>query len=735
MLRARDNLDIIFEKGFKDSQNHSSSVWKEFASEVLDIADRARESIGECKIRESVERVYSDDSLSESARAEILSFLDGRFDGFGAKSVARLTGASPRRIAACYEKYDVPAPEASILAQMKNKPGGLAQRLRRLEKLSSFDSSAITEEYVHGASIEALAKKYGLNADQVASLISVPLRPSPNEVHEQGVNILRQRDAEEYQQIFESHPDWSFADLVSHIVETTEPKVSKKTVRHFLQSIGIHPGGSRTNRARAVKSRTSANTGFVERARAVEALERTYGSIDSLVERYCANTLGSYSMIADKANIYVGFDAVSARQVERIITSHEGYSRKRSRSEMQFIELVKKQLGLSEDDIERESSAPLGVGQKSVDLFIPSLRLAFEFNGDYWHSDEVIYFNYGMSSYDFHKAKFDRCAENGVRLCYVWEVDYKKRVQEIIDALSARDFDNPIFTQFSPPDPGRTYRANFGRVRDILDASSISFKRERCCYAIETSSGKRLWIRDCTSGNNGAVARSFRDNGENLITVFPWHDVKKIAEFVQYQARGSSHTVYARKCRTEITQSITHEDREFVRTNHILGIPPLKRFAACVRLLHEDTIVAAAVFTHYNDSTVELKRLAFLKDVSVPGGASKMVKAFLREFPDVESVMTYSDNDLGGGYVYENIGFRLVEDHSSGVFWWSEKLQRKFSQRSLYAIGADRLLANVEGYVPYGIGDDKPSNAEIVQKHGFVRVRDCGYRKWVLDRD
>lgn len=735
MRRVRENLDIVFEKGFKDSQKYPSSVWEEFVAEVLGIADRARKSIGEREIRECIGRVHFDDSLSENTRAEILSFLDGRFDGFGAKAVSRLTGASPKRIAACYEKYDAPAPDSALLAQMKNKPGGLAQRLRKLERLSSFDSSVVTEEYVNGASIETLAKKYDLNADQVSSLISVPLRPSPNEVHEQGMNILRQRGAEEYQQIFESHPDWSFADLVSHIVETTDTKISKKTVRHFLQSIGIHPGGSRTNRARAVKSRTSANTGFVERARAVEALERTYGSIDSLVERYCANTLGSYSMIADEANLVASSDVVSARQVERIITSHEGYSRKRSRSEMQFIELVKKQLGLSEDDIERESSAPLGGGQKSVDLFIPSLRLAFEFNGDYWHSDEVVYFNYGMSSYDFHKAKFDRCAENGVRLCYVWEADYKKRAQEIVDALSARNFDNPIFTQFSPPDPGRTYRANFGRVRDILDASSIPFKRERGCYAIETSSGKRLWIRDCTSGNNGAVARSFRDKGENLITVFPWHDAKKVAEFIRYQARGSSRTVYARKCRVEVSQSISAEDRGFVHTNHILGIPPLKRFAACVRLVHEDTIVAAAVFTHYNDSTVELKRLAFLKDVSVPGGASKMIKAFLREFPDVKSVMTYSDNDLGGGYVYENIGFRLVEDHSSGVFWWSEKLQRKFSQRSLYAIGADRLLANVEGYVPYGIGDDKPSNAEIVQKHGFVRVRDCGYRKWVLTRD
>lgn len=506
-------------------------------------------------------------------------------------------------------------------------------------------------------------------------------------------------------------------------------------MRHFLQSIGIHPGGSRTNRARAVKSRTSANTGFVERARAVRALECAYGSIDSLVERYCANVLGSYSMIADETNLHAGSNVVSARQVERIITTHDRYSRKRSRSEMQFVELVKKSLGLAEDDIERESNVPFGRGQKTVDVFIPSLRLAFEFNGDYWHSDEVVYFNYGMSSYDFHKGRFDQCAENGVRLCYVWEVDYKKRSRDILDALDARDFSNPVFAQFSPPDPGRDYRASFGKVRDILDASSIPFKGERNCYAIHTSSGKNLWIRDCTSGNNGAVARSFRDKGENLITVFPWHDAKKVAEFIRYQARGSSRTVYARKCRVEVSQSISAEDRGFVRTNHILGIPPLKRFAACVRLVHEDTIVAAAVFTHYNDSTVELKRLAFLKDVSVPGGASKMIKAFLREFPDVKSVMTYSDNDLGGGYVYENIGFRLVEDHSSGVFWWSEKLQRKFSQRSLYAIGADRLLANVEGYVPYGIGDDKPSNAEIVQKHGFVRVRDCGYRKWVLTRD
>lgn len=52
-----------------------------------------------------------------------------------------------------------------------------------------------------------------------------------------------------------------------------------------------------------------------------------------------------------------------------------------------------------------------------LDIYLPELNLAFEFNGLYWHSDQSVDKNY-------HKNKTDKCREQGIRLIHVWEDDW-----------------------------------------------------------------------------------------------------------------------------------------------------------------------------------------------------------------------------------------------------------------------------------------------------------------------
>jgi very-short-patch-repair endonuclease len=51
-----------------------------------------------------------------------------------------------------------------------------------------------------------------------------------------------------------------------------------------------------------------------------------------------------------------------------------------------------------------------------LDIFIPKLKIAFEFNGIYWHSD--IY-----KDRNYHKNKSDMCESIGVQLIHIWEDD------------------------------------------------------------------------------------------------------------------------------------------------------------------------------------------------------------------------------------------------------------------------------------------------------------------------
>jgi hypothetical protein len=55
-----------------------------------------------------------------------------------------------------------------------------------------------------------------------------------------------------------------------------------------------------------------------------------------------------------------------------------------------------------------------------VDLYLPGARLAIEYNGLYWHSEE-------RKPRAYHKIKSDMCAAAGVHLVHVWEDDWRDR--------------------------------------------------------------------------------------------------------------------------------------------------------------------------------------------------------------------------------------------------------------------------------------------------------------------
>ena len=49
-----------------------------------------------------------------------------------------------------------------------------------------------------------------------------------------------------------------------------------------------------------------------------------------------------------------------------------------------------------------------------IDIYIPELNLAFEFNGLYWHSEI-------KKEKSYHYDKFKKCDELGIQLIQIWE--------------------------------------------------------------------------------------------------------------------------------------------------------------------------------------------------------------------------------------------------------------------------------------------------------------------------
>lgn len=88
---------------------------------------------------------------------------------------------------------------------------------------------------------------------------------------------------------------------------------------------------------------------------------------------------------------------------------------------------------LSNETLRRNDRAILS--GKEIDIYIPSHKLGIEYNGDYWHSDEVIFKNLGKTSKTAHREKQELAESKGITLLYVWESDWLAKNNEVKDAI------------------------------------------------------------------------------------------------------------------------------------------------------------------------------------------------------------------------------------------------------------------------------------------------------------
>jgi len=77
-----------------------------------------------------------------------------------------------------------------------------------------------------------------------------------------------------------------------------------------------------------------------------------------------------------------------------------------------------------------------------LDIYLPDLNLAFEFNGIYWHNE--------LNKHkDYHKMKSDLCKERGIQLMHIWEDDwnYKQNIVKSMILNKVSKTNNKIFAR------------------------------------------------------------------------------------------------------------------------------------------------------------------------------------------------------------------------------------------------------------------------------------------------
>lgn len=720
--RDEEFYQALYEKIYEDCPEE---VWEDFIGKMKNQSELYRASLGEDFI----------EKIREESSEEDTMILEDILTGISIRRIQNYRRFSPRsRHEKFMKRHQIPHPPEEVRQTLRTLPGATTKAKRAYEReqeiIDGLDKSQINREYSEGLSISEIARRKEVDSYIIKGLITSELRMTTNELNEKTLRILGNRPISWYREVFEENPDWSLEDLKEFVVQEVFKgrEYSDKALIPFFQENGINTTKKRRRAARKRKSRTKANTAWMVKQTSVELITKSkYKSIDELTKQYCNDQIGTYRQVAANLNKELKTEHFTPRQIEKLVTSNNNYFRRRSRTESIFIEEVKKVLNLSEGEIKRDYIFDPDTSSSTVDLYIPELEVAFEFNGDYWHSNEVISHNYGITDIEFHQRKREGCRDVGIELMYVWENDFEDDPEGVLELIKEKNFDHPTLSQMRGSSKRTNFSAPSNRTRKILSTLDIPFVKKGKFFEVSD-----FLVKDASKRlSNHSFIEEAREMGKELLIVYPWYDASKVRQFIQYKSKRAVRRVPARKCEVEVDDRLTKEDREFIEENHILGSYSFRKVIKVVRLLYQEEVVAMSVFTEYNDETAELKRMVFKYGTSVMGGASRMIIAFEREGNEYKTLMTFSDNDLGEGGVYKTIGFDLVEESKGNPVYFHPRTRQKFSHKSLYMIGADRLLKNHPRYKPVGMGEGLPSNTEIVESHGFQRYMDGGYKKWV----
>lgn len=254
---------------------------------------------------------------------------------------------------------------------------------------------------------------------------------------------------------------------------------------------------------------------------------------------------------------------------------------------------------------------------KELDIYLPELNLAFEFNGLYWHSELYKENNY-------HQNKSKKCLESGIQLIHIWEDDwlYKK---EIIKSI-------------------------------ILNKLNLSNK------------------------------------------------------------------IFARKC--DVREVSNYDTRIFLNRNHIQGFVGSKHK---IGLYYNNELVSLMSFGSLrkslgqksNNNVYELLRFCNKVGYSIVGGASKLIKHFIKNNDNVKSIISYSDSSRGIGNLYSELGFVFIHETQPNYYYViGDVKSHRFNFRK------DKLVRL--GY------DVSKTEVQIMNDRGFYRIFDCGSIKWEL---
>ena len=229
-------------------------------------------------------------------------------------------------------------------------------------------------------------------------------------------------------------------------------------------------------------------------------------------------------------------------------------------------------------------------------------------------------------------------------------------------------------------------------------------------------------------------SKAFMENGVFVFHIFgyEWTHRRPIIEsMLRNYVHCTSTRIYARNC--SIVSVSSRDGREFLDLNHRQGYTSS---TVSLGLQHKGSLVSIACFSKpralmgatrsVDNSTWELTRFCNILNTNVVGGASRLLKAFIRQY-NPDTIRSFSDKAHTRGNLYEQLDFKRVREVHPSYVWVSVKDDSAIHRSSAAKSNLPKLLRDPNI-------DLSNTEKQIMEEHGYVQVYDSGLVLWEWNR-
>ncbi|NCA93221.1 hypothetical protein EOM82_08310, partial [bacterium] len=309
-------------------------------------------------------------------------------------------------------------------------------------------------------------------------------------------------------------------------------------------------------------------------------------------------------------------------------------------------------------------------GNIEIDVYLPQLKIGFEYNGDYWHRNPIIYpKNDKIWKRDMTKPYIAN--KKGISLYTVWEHDWER---EDTNGYVQDRIRNIIYNRI------REYSAYY-KLKEFIDSLGEKYVEDDFIFSFKNVV---ITFNDARYNSDRLLDRI---DDKRIIYVYDYevNDERKfeiIKSDIRYALGKIRRRIYARKC--ELKEITNKEASPFLMENSLFGH---RNATLTYGLYFENELVMVYSFgnNYYGKKgDIEVIRVCTKKDTQVIGGSSKCLKRFLETHKDDKrNIVFYVDKIHHDGKSLRNEGFEFVR-HEYGVmnYWLIDYYDENFDGKT-----------------------------------------------------